>query len=221
MEEVYKLLISSLAFPVLFALVWLAKNKKRGLQKFVNLRFRRSRVVKVNLHTASGRNIECFPVPNSRGYVKVEGGLYRVVKEFSIWNAAYRIPEYDVIEAQIVPSDTTIGKIETEETEVEVVGKDGTIQKQKQKVPTYVISHQRSVPKSMEGRMAQEVHDMLDSKIIADIDASSDAVMNDVKLTKILVFVLLALTLVGFVLIWNKVDSVSDQMAYLATGRGI
>lgn len=204
----YENLAYMLFFPTMAILIWAAKQKGRWMDT-INLQFRKSRCVKVNFHTASGRNIERFIIPDGQGFMRINGGVYKFEKEFAEINQRHRIPEVDVLESQITPPSPDVGSSVTE-VEVEQLQSDGTVVKVKKEVPTFFLTYKRQIPKRTNELWAQEVARFADSNIVADITTATARVMKILEWTFYITLLLLAVTVLGFFVVYSQVGDVKD-----------
>ena len=207
------LIVTLLTGPLVTLVFWLIFNRNRLKDKW-NLRFKRSRVVKVNVKTVSNRLIEKFLVPDSRGFIHFNGGVYRYDQAFASYSARYHIPEITICEGQIEPASPALGVLESE-IEMEVLEADGkTVTVKKQKVPTYFLSMVRSHPKKLKidgakgDITAQEVKNLLESYIVERITlANSEMVKRQQLIFIMLIGVCIAVPLVGIIL-YSKVSHI-------------
>lgn len=220
MEEAYRLLIAGLAFPVIYSFAWVIRNKKRGIITLFNLRFRRARSVKVNFRTASNRVIEHVIVPDERGFMAIDGGYYKFDKDFATTNSKLGIPEIDILEAQIVPSDVDIVEVKDgRKVIIKVKGEDGKLMEKEKLLPLYIAQHQRLMSKKLEGLMAKEVHDVMNSKIVRDITTATSQTMSRLDLMFYMVIAILGITLLGFIVIYNQISALRAVMEAVLLAR--
>lgn len=220
MEEAYRLLIAGLAFPFIFSLAWVIRHKKRGIVTLWNLRFRRARSVKVNFRTASNRVIEHVVVPDERGFMAIDGGYYKFDKEFATTNSKLSIPEIDILEAQIVPSDAGIVEVKDgRKITIKVKGIDGKLMEEERLLPLYVVQHQRLMSRKLEGLMAKEVHDVMNSKIVRDITTATSQTMSRLDLMFFMIIGILGVCLLGFIVIFNQISALRAVLEAILLAR--
>lgn len=212
----YSHLAAALIIPAIATGVWIAKNKGRWFDTY-NLLFRKARCVKVNFHTASGRNIERFIVPDSRGFMRINGGVYKFHKEFAEINQRYRIPEVDVLESQITPPQASLG-VDESDTEVDVAQPDGTVIKMKRKVPTYYRSFRREIPQKTNDLWAHEVAAFADSHIVMDITTATAQVLRQLQWTFYLSIATLVIMTIGLYMLNGNIDAITLRLDTLITG---
>lgn len=194
----------------MYAIWFISVNKGKLMDRF-NLVFRRSRTIKVNVRTRSGRTIERFIVPDNRGILHVGKGVYAYVHEVATINARYRIPEITILETQIHPATPEIVAKETE-IEVKVAKGDGTFENTKMKIPNYFLSVAHLQPETLQGHVAQEMKQALDSHIVSDVLTASDKTMKKIELMFIMILVNLALTFIVGIVIYNAINGMQSDM---------
>lgn len=193
---------------IVFAIPWIImgavyiKIHKGYLKDRFNLRFRRSSVIKVNFQTRTGRNIERYIVPDKHSLLHINGGTYAYIEELSTINTRYRIPEITLLQSQIHPPIGDVIEVQGQEVEISVPQPDGTLKKEKRKVPNYVISYASKKPETLNGHIAEEIQGVLDSHIVSDILTASNAYLRKIELLFIIACVCLVLIILfGFILI--------------------
>lgn len=212
MEIGIGLLTFLMLFPLLFVGVLILIMNLGKLSDKLNLWFRKSRCVKVNFLTLSGRNIEKFVVPDSRGLMHINKGTYVFNKDYSVTNARYSIPEVSVYESQVAPPSPDIVEMSVE-TEVHVPNGDGTDSIQLKKVPVHVVSFRRMSPQKLNGKTAQEVEGLLNAKIVDDIVNASSKQMQKLEMMFYLVLGLYALGLLTAFILYGNINDLRVEFA--------
>jgi len=220
--------------PVMFGVIFLWNNKKR-LKDVWNLRFRRARTVRADMHTQAGRVDTRYVVPGERGLFKYRNGQYHFPSEGFEIDTKYGVPKADFVEVQIqseegelIQTGKSIGR-----ATVKVQQDDGTFQTEEIDVPEILVSHARLRPKLLKlarrddnGAViiadeppvtAVEVADALDSKIVSDITNASLAELQMTRIFIVLIIVLVLLV-VGLFAIYNKLNGIQ---AFLEAARTI
>lgn len=195
--------LSGILVGCLWLISYVYQVRGRVIDHF-NLTFRRSRVIKVNLHTRSGPNIERFVVPDDRGFYEVAGGIYQFLKEVSIQNARYKIPEVTQAQGQISPSIPAIVEVTTIQND--------KLTKETKEVPSWLLFWGSQTPAKINGKTAEEMRNFARSKIVNDaMTATSQtiATINSQKIFLIAICAGVAILILAQVLIYGKLDGVS------------
>lgn len=220
-----ELLIVMLAPIAGVAAIILIKNARR-ITDMWNLRFRRARTVRADMHTQSGRVVTRFVVPDDRGLFRHRDGAYHFPPEGYEIDARYSIPKADFIEVQI-PAEA--GRLEMSEHEVEVtVMKDGASTTETKKVPQFLISHSRIRPRLLPlarrdektGKVKMtdeppvtslEIADALDSKIVQEVTSASIA---DLQMNRVFILqlILVGVLVLGLIAIYAKLNSMESAI---------
>lgn len=205
-------LLFAIAFPIAVYLMWFIKvNRGKLLDRF-NLIWRRSRTIKVNLQTSSGRTIERYIVPDKRGLLHIGNGVYVFVREASTINARYNIPEISLLESQIHPPIPEIMATDISEIEVKVVQPDGSFKNEKRNIPAFALSFARLMPEKLKGHVAQEMKMALDSHIVEDVLTASDRTMKKIEIMFILLIGLAGLVLIIGIVLYSMLHQLQIDM---------
>lgn len=191
----------------LLAVVWFARNRKKLPSKWV-LFWSRSRAIKVNFLTRSGRNIERIIKPDARGMMHIEGGSYPFLKEASTINAELRIPEVWVSESQPYPAIPDLVEVKVK-TLVKKPKEGGGFQEVESEIPGHLVSFHNIRSLKLAGKTAQEIEQMLGSKIVNDIVNATSKQMQRLELMFYITIGIAFLCLVGFFVIHQDVSKLS------------
>lgn len=225
------ILILLLIGPAMFSIVFIWNNKKR-LKDVWNLRFRRARTVRADMHTQAGRVDTRYVVPGERGLFRYRNGDYHFPSEGFEIDTKYGIPKCDFVEVQIQnePGELVMSK---HKLKVKKEQDDGTVTEEEVELPQLMVSHARLRPKLLklarrddEGNVvitdeppvtSIEVADALDSKIVHDITNASLAELQMTRIFIVLIIVLV-LVIIGDFAIYSKLNSI-DALLQAATGH--
>lgn len=205
----YEVVQVALFLPAAFLSLYVGRNAKR-LKDVRNLWFRKARTVKVNFVTLSGRVIERFIVPDSRGIMRIEGGAYYYHKDVAQINAKHRIPEITILENQIHPPTADVARVRAPILDAQVGA--GDVSSVTDDVPTWVLSWRRLKPKELEGMVAQELASALNTKIINDIVNSSSPQMRKMELAFYVSLGILGVTVLGMLFLYAKLNDMQSLM---------
>lgn len=222
--------------PAMFGLIFLWNNKKR-LTDVWNLRFRRARTVRADMHTQAGRVDTRYVVPDERGLFRYRKGVYHFPSEGYEIDTKYGVPKADFVEVQI-QSETGELIATKHRISLQVEQPDGTLKEVESDIPQILVTHARLRPKLLklarrdqDGKVvvtdeppvtSVEVADALDSKIVHDITNASLAELQMTRIFIVLIIVLVLLV-VGLYAIYSKlnaVDSLLQAMNGLKTAGG-
>ncbi len=212
-------LVNLMMMPLfLLAAFWLLKNRNR-LSDWWNITFNKARTVKVNLLTASGRNIERFIKPDNRGILHINGSAYVFDRDFSVLNSLYRIPESWYIEGQISPvgPDFVEHKVKTR---VKVARDDGTTVEEERELPSYTVSFSKVTAKRIGDKTGHEIEELLKSKIVEDIVRASSKEMAKLELMFYILLGVAAICLLGFMWMNGKLGDVNTQLEVIRALAG-
>lgn len=213
-----QLVILLLSMPIGMLVLYLLKNIKR-IGDIWNLRFRKARTVRADMHTQSSRVLTRYVVPDSRGLFRHMSGVYHFPHEGYEIDAKYGIPKADFLEGQIASED---GKIAYSEHTIDGI-----------KIPTLMVNHAKLRPKLLklarrndQGKVvitdeppvtALEIADALDSKIVQDV---TNASLADLQMGRIFIVTLIVLgvCVLGFFAIYSQVAGTQEALTALRAG---
>lgn len=219
------ILIIVLFGPIIIGLAYLFANRLY-LRDIWNLRFRRARTCRADMHTGSNRVFTRYVVPDSRRHFRHKKGVYVFPKENFETDAKYGIPKADFLEGQIEDEtgDVILSEVEVPVKETQA---DGSMKEVMKPIPQFLISHSKIKPKLLhlarrdeKGVLrnspvppvtAMEMAEALDSKMADRITAAK---MMDAKIQQ--VFIIIIINLVLLILIgvslYSKMNSIDGHL---------
>jgi len=211
MELTFNQVLQLMFMPVfLITVFWFINNRKKLSSKWT-LFWHKSRAVKVNLLTRSGRNIEKIVEPDARGIMHIDGGAYPYLKETATINADLRIPEVWVSESQPYPAIPEIVKT-TVRGMVKKPKEGGGFEDVEEDIPGHLVSFHNIRSLKLAGKTAQEIEQMLGSKIVDDIVNATSRQMQRLEIMFWIIIGIGAVCVIGFITTHNDISKLANLL---------